>query len=71
MRYWLGVVCRDHVRRGVATPWPAGTPTETPVRNLDLDLTTAPNWGHQLRRGLVELTQHDYTAIRAALAGPR
>jgi hypothetical protein len=32
-----------------------------------LDLTSAPNWGYALRRGLLPLTQRDFDLIRAAL----
>lgn len=37
-----------------------------PIRPLlgALDLTrNAPNWGYQLRRGLIELTKHDFEVI--------
>ncbi|MET7700897.1 EVE domain-containing protein [Streptomyces sp. NPDC005485] len=134
MRYWLGVVCRDHVQRatglGIAQlghgrrdglarlgagdwlvyysprtslrdgrplqaftaigevadeeiwqadeggfkPWrrrvhyPADA-TQAPVRAFDgaLDLTSGANWGHRLRRGLVELTPSDFGLIRSAM----
>jgi hypothetical protein len=89
VRYWLRVVCRDHVRRatsggiaqleaheGTFHPWCrrvdyVGGAMETPIRSLALDLTAQPNWGYQLRRGLVELSEHDFTEIRAAMAGGR
>jgi len=32
-----------------------------------LDLTSAPNWGYELRRGTLPLTEHDLAAIRAAM----
>jgi hypothetical protein len=32
-----------------------------------LDLTSKPNWGYQLRRGLIELSKHDFDEIRAAM----
>jgi len=134
MRYWLGVVSRDHVRRGVdlgiaqighgkqaglgrmqpgdwltyyspKTSFPKGERLQAftaigqvadeevwqadegdfkPWRRrvsycadaVDaqlkplakaLDLTATPNWGHQLRRGLLELTEHDFQVIRAAM----
>ncbi|WP_055525383.1 EVE domain-containing protein [Streptomyces graminilatus] len=134
MKYWLGVVCRDHVRRGTKAgivqlghgkrpglarlspgdrlvyysprtslrdgeplqaftaigeitddeiwqadegdfrPWRrraryAEHATEVPIRRFDgsLDLTSAANWGHQLRRGLVELTEDDFRRIRSAM----
>ncbi|WP_245602099.1 EVE domain-containing protein [Hamadaea tsunoensis] len=134
MRYWLGVVCRDHVQLGTArgiaqlghgkrdglarlsagdwlvyysprTSLRGGEPlqaftalgelpdddiwqahegdfhpwrrrvayredtVETPIRSLALDLTAGPNWGYQLRRGLITLTEHDFATISAAMAG--
>jgi len=41
--------------------------TETPIRSLALDLTAQSNWGVQLRRGLVKLTEHDMHQIRTAI----
>lgn len=38
-----------------------------PVRDLDLLLTQAPNWGYQLRRGLVSLPVEDFETLRAAM----
>jgi hypothetical protein len=32
-----------------------------------LDLTRTPNWGYQLRRGLIELTECDFRRIRGAM----
>ena len=135
-RYWLGVVCRDHVRRGTGLgiaqlghgkrtglarlspgdwlvyysprtslrdgaslqaftaigevaddeiwqadegcfqPWRrrvryAAGAAETPIAGFgrELDLTSGPNWGYRLRRGLVELTPADFARIRAAMIG--
>lgn len=34
-----------------------------------LDLTAVPNWGHRLRRGLVELTLHDLAVVHEAMTG--
>jgi hypothetical protein len=44
---------------------------DAPVRPLTatLELTRRPNWGYQLRRGLVELSDEDFVAIRAAMVG--
>ncbi|MGA5818039.1 EVE domain-containing protein [Kitasatospora sp. NPDC094028] len=133
MKHWLGVVCREHVRRGRSlgiaqlghgkraplerlrpgdhlvyysprtrlrdgdplqaftalaevadeTVWQADEgafkpwrrrmryldTTDTPIADLRdrLDLTAGPNWGYQLRRGLIELTEHDFALIRAAM----
>ncbi|MEW1741048.1 EVE domain-containing protein [Nocardia beijingensis] len=38
---------------------------ETPIDTLraELDLTSVPNWGMILRRGLIELSPHDYALI--------
>ncbi|KQQ94730.1 hypothetical protein ASF62_07370 [Leifsonia sp. Leaf325] len=36
-----------------------------------LDFTTSsPNWGYQLRRGLIELSRHDFDVIRAQMRAP-
>ncbi|MEU4342903.1 EVE domain-containing protein [Nocardia sp. NPDC023852] len=42
---------------------------EIPIEALraDLDLTSVPNWGVVLRRGLVELSAHDYALIARAM----
>ena len=32
-----------------------------------LDLTRSPNWGYQLRRGLLELSEHDFAIIGSAM----
>ncbi|GAA1114842.1 MULTISPECIES: EVE domain-containing protein [Kitasatospora] len=42
---------------------------EAPLARFDgtLDLTSAPDWGYRLRRGLVELTAHDLALVRAAM----
>lgn len=134
MRYWLGVVCRDHVRRGTSlgiarlghgkrtglsrlspgdwlvyysprTSLRDGVPLQSftaigevtddeiwqadegafqpwrrrvrylpntadvPVHQLEgaLALTAGPNWGYQLRRGLLELPEGDFHRIRQAM----
>ena len=36
----------------------------------DLELTNGPNWGYRLRRGLVELSDHDAGVIVAAMGVP-
>lgn len=38
-----------------------------PVANLRLDLTSQPNWGYQLRRGLIPLSDGDLEAVRQAM----
>ena len=135
MRYWLGVVSRDHVREGTALgiaqlghgrrgglarlaagdwlvyysprtrerggepvqgftaigrvaddelrqvgegefrPWRRRVEyltgaVETPIRSVRLDLTDEANWGYQLRRGLLELSDHDFAAIKEAMCPP-
>jgi hypothetical protein len=42
---------------------------EVPLRSLqpDLELTRGPHWGHQLRRGILELSPHDGDLIAAAM----
>lgn len=43
--------------------------TETPIATLmgELDLTAVPNWGYQLRRGLLPLSSRDFTTIHRAM----
>jgi hypothetical protein len=45
--------------------------TPTPVAPLvaQLDLCRGPNWGYQLRRGLLPLTDHDLAVVRRAMGG--
>ncbi|MGH3448705.1 MAG: EVE domain-containing protein [Nocardioidaceae bacterium] len=73
----LGRVCDDDLWQadeGAFKPWrrrvafdrdahdvPLGELTDT------LDLTSAANWGYQLRRGLVELSDHDLDVIASAM----
>ena len=135
MKYWLGVVSRAHVKRGVELgigqighgkrdglarmqpgdwliyysphehlgareplqaftaignvadqePWQAdegdfkpwrrhiayiADAVDAPIRPLVtlLDLTSRANWGYQLRRGLLELSERDFALIRDAMA---
>ncbi|WP_405135067.1 EVE domain-containing protein [Nocardia sp. NBC_01388] len=44
---------------------------QVPIDSLrsELDLTSTPNWGIVLRRGLIELTAHDFAAISRAMVG--
>ena len=37
------------------------------VANLTLELTSEPNWGYQLRRGLIPLSDRDLATIREAM----
>ena len=36
-----------------------------------LELTVDPQWGYQLRRGLIELSAHDHALIHGAMTGVR
>ena len=71
----LGVVADDEIwqaHEGDFHPWRRRVDylpdvTETPIRSLALDLTAQSNWGVQLRRGLVKLTEHDMHQIRTAM----
>jgi hypothetical protein len=38
-----------------------------PLRELELELTRQPNWGYQLRRGLVSLPVEDFEALQAVM----
>jgi hypothetical protein len=38
------------------------------LRAVELDLTRQPNWGYQLRRGLVPLEPGDFEALRSAMS---
>lgn len=59
------------VDEGDFKPWPRRVhyhaTTGTPIAGLRhaLDLTADPNWGYQLCRGLIELSEDDFTLIRA------
>jgi EVE domain len=45
---------------------------EVPIASLrdELELTAKPNWGYGLRRGLLELSDHDFVLIHAAMTSP-
>ena len=43
--------------------------TDAPITDLALGLTAEPTWGNQLRRGLLELSDHDLEKIRTAMTG--
>jgi len=43
-----------------------GTPVALGEVREELQLTRAPNWGYQLRRGLIPLDEHDLKVLRAA-----
>lgn len=44
---------------------------QVPIDDLrtELDLTSSPNWGYALRRGLLELSAHDFERISRAMVG--
>ena len=59
--------------RGTVQPWRRRIEF-LPVRraalhDLTLELTQPPNWGYQLRRGLVPLTPNDFETLRALMTG--
>lgn len=61
---------------GSFKPWRRAVRYRTDARHVpiaalrdDLDLTAGPNWGHQLRRGLIQLSDHDLAAIHLAMTG--
>jgi hypothetical protein len=53
-----------------AVRYRAARPVPLAAIRAELDLTKAPNWGYQLRRGLIQLTEHDAAALAAAMAQP-
>lgn len=73
----IGRVADDEIRQadeGAFRPWRrrvsyVAAAAQPRVTDFDgaLDLTAAPNWGHQLRRGLLPLTEHDFALIRTAM----
>lgn len=54
--------------RGTVEPWRRRIEFlpvhRAPLREVDLKLTQAPNWGYQLRRGLVPLDPEDFETLR-------
>jgi hypothetical protein len=61
---------------GCFRPWRRAVKYRTTARRVTiadlhdrLDLTAAPNWGYQLRRGLLPLTDRDLTTITGAMTG--
>jgi len=66
------------VDEGEFSPWrrrvhyDAGT-VDVPINGLqsDLELTRGANWGYSLRRGLVELSDHDAAILVDALTAGR
>ncbi|MGW1343218.1 EVE domain-containing protein [Kribbella sp. NPDC002412] len=57
--------------RGTIRPWRRQVDfvkvRPVPLRELDLQLTRQPNWGYQLRRGLVALSVEDFEQLSAVM----
>jgi hypothetical protein len=57
--------------RGIVQPWRRRIEFlpvhRAAVREVELELTQQPNWGYQLRRGLVPLSPKDFEALRSAM----
>ncbi len=61
-------------QKGTFRPWRRNVdfvpePHRVPVRDLDLDLTRAKNWGYSLRFGLTPLTPADFGMLREVMTG--
>jgi len=75
----IGTVVDDEVWQadeGEFRPWrrrvayvPGARDVPVGALRAELDLTRAPNWGYQLRRGLVPLSDRDVEVIGAAMGG--
>ena len=59
---------------GEFRPWrrrveydPAAVDVSLGALQAQLELTRGPNWGYPLRRGLVELSEHDFGCIARAM----
>lgn len=56
--------------RGTIQPWRRKVDfaqiTPVPIADLELELTSAPNWGYALRYGMVPLTPEDFAVIQKA-----
>jgi hypothetical protein len=75
----VGVLADDELWQGDEGDWrpwrrrvhyaPSGTPV--PIADLRgrLELTTEPNWGYRLRRGLIPLSDSDFVLIHHAMTG--
>ncbi|MET1052867.1 MAG: EVE domain-containing protein [Mycetocola sp.] len=77
----VGRVADDRVYQALSLDWRPWrrrvdwdhTAESAPIRPLlgALDFTrNAPNWGYQLRAGLLEITRHDFDIIRQAMQRP-
>jgi hypothetical protein len=60
--------------RGTVQPWRRRIEflpvRRTALHDLDLELTRAPNWGYQLRRGLVPLDPADFEKLQETMSIP-
>ncbi|MFD3405623.1 EVE domain-containing protein [Kribbella sp. NPDC058693] len=60
--------------RGIVQPWRRRIEFlpvhRADVHEVELELTRRPNWGYQLRRGLVPLEPEDFEALREAMSIP-
>jgi hypothetical protein len=75
----IGEIADDHIWQadeGSFQPWRRAVryradALRVPIAALHdtLDLTAAPSWGYQLRRGLLRLTDRDLATIRRAMTG--
>ena len=58
--------------RGIVQPWRRRIEFlpvhRADLRAVELRLTQQPNWGYQLRRGLVPLEPEDFEALRSAMS---
>ncbi|MDX3003511.1 hypothetical protein PWY87_17630 [Kribbella solani] len=57
--------------RGIVEPWRRRVEflpvRRAGLREVELQLTSGPNWGYQLRRGLIPLSTTDFETLRAAM----
>lgn len=66
---WQGVDGDFHPYRRRVDYEPAAREVRIATLQGELDLTSTPNWGYQLRRGLIRLTEHDLNLIRCVMVG--
>jgi hypothetical protein len=57
---------------GIVRPWRRQVDflpvRPVPLREVELELTRQPNWGYQLRRGLVSLSVDDFETLQAVMS---
>jgi len=66
-----GAVLQEFTAIGRVAYDTSATPVPLDAVRGDLELTAGPNWGYQLRRGLVELSDADAACLAAATGAPR